>query len=54
MVYRFFNKRFGGSGIKSRPNQQSITRKFKRRRAYSSFKDNIWGVHLADMQSIDK
>ena len=21
---------------------------------YSSFKDNIWGVHLADMQSLSK
>ena len=27
-----------------------IIKKFKRRRVYSSFKDNIWGVDLADMQ----
>ena len=24
--------------------------KFKRRKVYSSFRDNIWGVDLADMQ----
>ena len=31
-----------------------IIRKFKRRKVYSSFKDNIWGVDLADMQLISK
>ena len=31
-----------------------IIRKFKRRKVYSSFKDNIWGVDLADMQVINK
>ena len=31
-----------------------IIRKFKRRKVYSSFKDNIWGIDLADMQSISK
>ena len=43
------------------PNQQladelhkPIIRKFKRRRVYSSFKDNIWSVDLADMQLISK
>ena len=29
-----------------------IIRKFKGRRVYSSFKDNIWGVDVADMQLI--
>ena len=33
---------------------KSIIRKFKKRKVYSSFKDNIWGVVLADMQSISK
>ena len=28
--------------------------KFKKRKVYSSFKDNIWGVDLADMQSLSK
>ena len=43
------------------PNQQlanelykPIIRKFKKRKMYSSFKDNIWGVDLADMQLISK
>ena len=27
-----------------------IIRKFKKRKAYSGFKDNIWGADLADMQ----
>ena len=38
------------------PNQlhKPIIRKFKKRRVYSSFKDNIWGVDLADMELISK
>ena len=31
-----------------------IITKFKKRKVYSSFKDNIWGVDLADMQLISK
>ena len=31
-----------------------IIRKFKKIKVYSSFKDNIWGVDLADMQLISK
>ena len=31
-----------------------IIRKFKKRKFYSSFRDNIWGVDLADMQSLSK
>ena len=27
---------------------------FKKRKVYSSFRDNIWGVDLADMQSMIK
>ena len=27
-----------------------VIRKFKRRKVYSLFKDNIWGFDLADMQ----
>ena len=70
MVYKIFHKKSKGSGvatlanksaIKSMPNQQlanelhnPIIRKFKRRRVYSSFKENIWGVDLAGMQLINK
>ena len=31
-----------------------IIRKFKKRKIYSSFKDNIWGTDLDDMQLIIK
>ena len=31
-----------------------IIRKFKKRKAYSAFKDNIWGADLADVQLIRK
>ena len=31
-----------------------IIRKFKKRKVYSAFKDNIWGADLADMQVISK
>ena len=31
-----------------------IIRKFKRLKVYSSFKDNVWGADLADMQLISK
>ena len=33
---------------------KSIIRTFKKRKVYSSFRDNIWGVDLADMQSLSK
>ena len=61
MVYKFFDKRSSGSGITNEPNYQSadelhkpIIKKFKKRKVYSSFRYNIWGVDLADMQSLSK
>ena len=63
MVYKFFDKKSKGVGIRNeiKGKQQlanglhkSIIRKFKRRKMYSSFKDSIWGVDLADMQLISK
>ena len=61
MVYKLFHKKSSGSGVAAEPNYQlavelhrQITRKFKRRKAYSLFRDNIWGVDLADMQSLSK
>ena len=57
MVYKFINKKSSGSGVYTDPNyqlanelQSQIIRTFQRRRAYYSFRDNIWGVDLADMQ----
>ena len=59
MVYKFFDKKSKGSGIINEPNYQlanelhkPIIRKLKKRKVYSSFKDNIWGVDLADTQSL--
>ena len=63
MVYKFFDKKSKGACIKNeiKENQQlanelhkPIIRKFKKRKVYSSFKDSIWGVDLADMQLISK
>ena len=67
MVYKFFYKKStslgksSGSGIVNEPNYKlanelhiPIIRKFKKRKVYSSFRDNIWGVDLADMQSLSK
>ena len=69
MLYKFFDKKSKGSGISAslanksanEPNYQlanelhkPIIRKFKKRKVYSSFRDNIWGVDLADMQSLSK
>ena len=33
---------------------KQIIKKFKTRKVYSSFRDNIWGVDVADMQSLSK
>ena len=61
MVYKFFDKKSCGSGAATDPNYQlanelyrQIIRKFKRRKVHSSFRDNIWGVNIADMQSLSK
>ena len=60
-VYKFFNKKSSGSSIANEWNYQlanelhkPIIRKFKKRKVYSSFRDNIWGVDLADIQSLSK
>ena len=31
-----------------------VIKKFNKRKVYSQFKDNIWGVDLTDMQSLRK
>ena len=61
MVYKSFYKKSSGSGIANEPNYQladelhkPIIKTFKKRKVYSSFTDNIWGVDLAYMQSLSK
>ena len=63
MVYNFFDKKLMGSGINTIKSSSSILadelhkpiiKKVKKRQVYSQFKDNIWGVDLADMQSLSR
>ena len=70
MVYKFFDKKSQGSGrplssasqlASNKENLQladelhkPIIRKFNKGKAHSSFRDNIWGVDLADMQLLSK
>ena len=53
MICKVFDKNSSGSGVATEPNYQlanklhkQIIRKFKRKKVYSSFRDNIWGVEL--------
>ena len=62
MVYKFFDSKVSGSSAKLTPESKQlanelhkpIIRKFEKRRVYSTFKGNIWGVDLADMQLLSK
>ena len=61
IVYKFFDKKSTGNGINTIKSSSSILadesnkpiiKKFEKIKVYSQFKDNIWGVDLADMQSL--
>ena len=65
MAYNFFDKKSMGSGFKKLKNttkssssiladelHKPIINKFNKRKVYSQFKDNLWRVDLADMQSL--
>ena len=67
MVYKFFDKKSNGSGLKhvntklTPQNQQlaeelhkPIIKKFEKRKVHAAFKDNIWGADLADMQLLSR
>ena len=63
MVYKFFSKKSTGSAVNTevKHNEQlakeldkPIIRNFNKRTIYSGFKYHIWGIDLADMQSISK
>ena len=56
MVYKFFDKKSTGRGIKKDSSliladelHKPVIKKFEKRKVYSQFKDNIWGVDSADM-----
>ena len=64
MVYKFFDKKSSGSGVAIEEIKQNIQladelhkpiiRKLKKRKVYSSIRDTILGVDLADMQLLSK
>ena len=67
IVYKFFDsknalldkKTMSGKGIKNNKFlaeelHKPVIKKFNKSKVYSQFKDNIWGVNLADMQSLSK
>ena len=68
MVYKFFDKKSIGSGINTTKSSslernssiladelhKPVIKKFKKKKVCSQFKDNIWGVDLADMQSLSR
>ena len=63
MVYKFFDKKSEGYTVNNEIKQNEqlieklhkpIIKKFKIRRVYSLFKDNIWGADLTDMKWISK
>ena len=60
---KFFDKKSVGSGINVIKSSSSILanelhkpiiKKFEKRKVYSQFKDNMWGVNLADMQPLSR
>ena len=61
MVFKFFDNKCTGSGVHFMPNQplanelqKPVIKKVKRRKGYASFKDNIWGADIVDVQLISK
>ena len=70
MVYKFFDKKSMKTGIAKDTTKSSflersssiladelhkpVIKKINKRKVYSKFKDDIWGVDLADIQSLSK
>ena len=64
MVYKFFDakvapldKKYKGiknNKILAEELYKPVIKKFNKRKVYSQFRDNIWGVDLADTQSLSK
>ena len=67
MVYEFFDskvapldkktmsgKGMGNNKILAEELHKPVIKKFNKRKVYSQFKDNIWGVDVADMQSLSR
>ena len=68
MVYKFFEKKStaepsslehmgsgnASSSILADELHKTVIKKFNKRKVYSQFKDNIWGVDLMDMRSLSR
>ena len=47
-------KGMGNNKILAQELHKPVIKNFNKRKVYSQFRDNIWGVDLADMQSLNK
>ena len=47
-------ERSGNNKILAEELHKPVIKKFNKRKVYSQFKDNIWGVELTDMQSLSR
>ena len=62
MVSKFFDKRSQGKGLANNKENiqlanelhKPIIKKLNKRKVHFSFKDNIWGLNLADVQLLSK
>ena len=61
MICKFFDQKSNGSDITNGSNYQlanelhkPFVKEFKKKKVYSSFRDDIWGVDSADMQSLSR
>ena len=56
MVYKFFDKKTeSGISVNEKLAEElhtPVIKKFKRRKLYARFKDNIWATDLAEMESL--
>ena len=56
MVYKFVDKKTGSgvtvNGQLAEELHKPVIKKFKRRKIYARFKDNIWAADLAEMESL--
>ena len=52
MVYKFFDKKTSVNEQLVEVLRNPVTKKFKKRKVYTRFKDNVWEADLAEMESL--
>ena len=52
MVYKFFDKKTSVNEQLVEVLHNPVTKKFKKRKVYTRFKDNVWEADLAEMESL--